>query len=143
MVQKGGSTPATVASSGSSLGSRIKVIVIVVVMILVLVSLWNYSMYLLDEQTPDVEMSVQISGNDIVVVLFTSENARNIYALHAYIEGIIDRAHAQTCDDITVETPIIFRGMAQGVSGPQFVIIEATFKDGTRNIVKYSRIFFS
>ncbi len=131
-------------ASFTSLLSRpaIKILIFVCI-ILAAVFLWFVVLDQMVQQTNDVEMSVQVSGNDIVVVVFESESAQRIRSLHAYIEGKTNRASAMTRDHLLPGTAVIFHNLASDVSGTQFVIIEATFTDGSCSIVKYARLLFS
>lgn len=130
-------------SSPSPLSRPVVRVLIFVCIILVCLSLWFVVMGQMVQETNDVEMSVQVSGNDVIVVVFASEDAQRIHALHAYIDGKTDRAGAMTRDHIVPGTAVIFHNLASGISGTQFVIIEATFTDGSNGIVKYSRLLFT
>ena len=143
MAEKKGSEFQNGVSFASLLSHPAVKILIFVCIILVSVFMWFVVLDQMVQQTNDVEMSVQVSGNDIVVVVFESESAQRIRSLHAYIEGKTNRGSAMTRDHIFPGTAVVFQNLASDVSGTQFVIIEATFTDGSSGIVKYVRLLFS
>ena len=119
-------------SSTSLLSRPIVTILVFVCIILIAVFIWFVVLDQMVQETNPVDMSVQVSGNDVIVVVFDSENAQYIHSLHAYIEGKTSRDSAMTRDHIVPGAAVTFHNLAADLSGSQFVIIE-----------KYARLLFT
>ncbi len=89
------------------------------------------------------DLIVQLSGNDISVTILGGKDTTTISSLCVYIEGTPENDRNGIVRNPPVGKPIIYKDLARGRTGAAFVISEATFSDGTKKIVDYSRVQFA
>lgn len=97
--------------------------------------------YVADQATSDVDIILQLSGDDILVTLVDGGKARQIQVLTTHIEGHADARFS--VQNPAVGEPVTFPNMGEGINGEEFVIVEATFIDGTEAVLDYVRLRFS
>lgn len=97
-----------------------------------------------DSSSEGIDVVVQIHGNDVQVTLLPGGKVNQITGLHVYVDGHDPSSEAcPVVHDPLVGSWIQFAGVAKNVTGSEFVIVEATFADGTQTIIEYARMRFS
>jgi hypothetical protein len=131
-------------SSGSIMISRVFAVLLVLLVIVGLIIAGLFAMnQVADTAQGSVNAIVQLSGNDVVVTILGGEGADRISGLHAYIDGQESNTPANMKRSIVLGQPVIFTDLAKGVTGTGFVVVEAVFQDGARNVIVFKRMTFS
>lgn len=96
-----------------------------------------------DASHGEMHAVVQILGNNVVVTQFSDTEPVVIAEVLAYIDGVAETRGKYVVKNPSVGKPVTFEELADGVTGSAFVIVEATFSDGTHEIVDYTRLQFA
>ncbi|HJK77447.1 hypothetical protein [Methanocorpusculum vombati] len=91
----------------------------------------------------NVDVTARVSGNDVMITVIGSDDARHVTGICAYIDGAAEGKQTVFRTFPGTGETIVFPDIAAGVFGSAFVIIEAQFDDGTTDIVNYVRLQFS
>ena len=131
-------------SSGTKSFSPLLGVVLIVIIIIVLVFVGMFAMnQIVDQSYSNVDVTVMVSGNDVVVTILGGSKVSDVIALRACIDGTSKgRINSKYVRDISLGKPIVFSDLASGVSGSAFVVVEAMFSNGDIGIVNYVRLQF-
>lgn len=117
-------------------------LVIVVIAILVGVGFMAMSNVMTEIQTEkDVQMNIQLSGNDIVVTIFSGDDAESLRVVSLFIDTPGDMLNLEK--PAAVGTPITFSNVAKGVTGSRFVMVRGKFNDNSDALLKQTKLTFS
>ncbi|MCQ2355518.1 MAG: hypothetical protein MJ014_00605 [Methanocorpusculum sp.] len=136
----------TYSGSSSGMGSSSSAIIVLLILgiIIGLVVAGFFMMgQIADTSSEGIDVFVQISGNDVLITLISGGNVNQITDICVYVDGYTSPEKNIHLRNPPVGTPIQFAGLAAGVTGYTFVIVEATFTDGTETVIKYARMRFS
>ncbi len=124
--------------------SPVLAVLLVIGIIVVLVLIGMFAMGEIVHKSYDhVDVTVQISGNDVVVTVIGGDDAAYVTGVCAYIDGTDAVSSLQFLNYAGLSEPIVFTGLARGVTGSAFVIVEVAFDDGTTGVVNYARLQFN
>jgi len=131
-------------SASSGFSSLIGILLVIGIVIgLVIVGIFAMG-EIVDTSYGNVDVTVHLSGNDVVVSIIGGEDAPRVTGLHVYIDGAPETTSAANYQySITSRQQIVFNGIALGVVGSRFVVVEAIFDDGTTTVIDYSRLQFN
>ena len=131
-------------SSDSGISPAIGVLlVIAVIVVLVAAGFVVMSNVMIElEVEKDVQMNVQLSGNDVVLTVFGGNDAPTLRIVTVYIDGVDGGLLSQERKAI-VGSPIIYTNMAVGITGSKFVMIKGTFADNSIAVLKNTKLMFS
>lgn len=92
----------------------------------------------------NVDVTVHISGNDVVVSIIGGEDASSVTGLHTYIDGAPETFSESNYQyNVVLGKPVVFSGIASGIVGSRFVIVEAIFDDESVSVIHYARLQFT
>ncbi len=119
------------------------ILVAVVVIVLVAAGFLVMSNVMTDlQQEKDVQMNVQLSGNDIVVMVFGGADAETLRIITIYIDGGSGGMISQEKKAV-VGSPITYTNLAIGLTGSNFVMVKGTFTDNSVVLLKNTKLMFS
>ena len=142
--RNGGLQSSVRPSSARGVVSPVMMVVLIIGIVAVLIIFGMYAMGAVVNQSYDnVDVTVRISGNDVVVTVIGGEDAGSVTGIRAYVDGTPRASLPGYQDCGTPGDLIIFPGLAKGTTGSAFVIVEATFNDGTTGVITYARLQFN
>lgn len=134
------------SSSGSPRSGASSPILIALLIVGIIIGLVVAGFFMMEQiagsSSEGIDVFVQISGNDILVTLIDGNGADLITGIHVYVDGY-PSAENSVMHNPPIGKPILFAGLATNVTGYAFVIVEATFADGTQTVIEYARMRFS
>ena len=131
-------------NSRSSFLSPVICIILVISIVAALVVAGFFAMWKIADSTIDGrDLTVQLSGNDIIVTILDGGETSQIVSLSIYIEGTPENSRDMIIKNPQIGMPIICYDLAKDRKGYAFVIAEATFADGNKKIIDYSRVLFT
>lgn len=131
-------------NSRSSFLSPVICIILVISIVAALVVAGFFAMGKIADSTIDGRyLTVQLSGNDIIVTILDGGETSQIVSLSIYIEGTPENSRDMIIKNPQIGMPIICYDLAKDRKGYAFVIAEATFADGNKKIIDYSRVLFT
>lgn len=129
---------------GSSGFSSLIGILLVIGIVLGLVFLGVYCMdQIVDTSYDNVDVTVQVSGNDVVVTVLGGSEVSHLTAVHAHIDGAKSFTPNDNFQKYSPGQPIVFSGLASDVTGSAFVVVKGKFGDGRVGVITYSRLQFT
>lgn len=131
-------------NSRSSFLSPVICIILVISIVAALVVAGFFAMGKIADSTIDGRyLTVQLSGNDIIVTILDGGETSQIVSLSIYIEGTPENSRDMIIKNPQIGMPIICYDLEKDRKGYAFVIAEATFADGNKKIIDYSRVLFT
>lgn len=122
--------------------SRVIILLLILCIIIGLVTLGFVVIYqIADTSSEGIDVVVQLAGNDVQVTLLPDGKVNQITDLHVSVDG--RPFNSSVVHDPLVGSSIQFAGVAKDVTDYEFVVVEATFTDGTQTIIEYARMRFS
>lgn len=94
------------------------------------------------EMEKDVQMNVQLSGNDVVLTVFGGDDAASLRIITIYIDGV-EGGMFQQERNACIGSPITYTNMASGLTGSKFVMVKGTFADNSIVLLKNTKLMFS
>ena len=87
-----------------------------------------------------VDMMVRVSGDDVIAVVVGGDRVPSLVSMDIYLYGYEDIRYSFS--PVNPMEAMHCPGMSKGVEGWQYVVAEGYFKDGSRDILGYTRLRF-
>lgn len=141
---RGGSEFLTKPASARGALSPVMILGLIIGIVIALIIFGVFAMgEIVDSTYDDVDVTVRVSGNDVMVTVIGGNDVVHVTGIRAYIDGSPEISAREYQPIESLGSPILFTDLAKGVSGSAFVIVEAAFEDGTRGIINYARLQFN
>lgn len=84
----------------------------------------------------DVEALIQVCGSDVAVTVLDGEDTDKISSIYIYYKSAqIPRNGENTCNNVELGKTITFSNMTCGLTGEDYIIVEAVFDDFSTKII--------